>query len=92
MIVNGGIAEGSDAEEVLTSGAGDLCAIGRPIFAHPDWPHIIRSGEPYDWTPFDRKYVIDPPRDHALGYPCNLEAPDWDPDLSKRRREGWMPS
>lgn len=90
VIVNGGIAEGSDAEEVLTSGAGDLCAVGRPIFAHPDWPHIIRSGEPYDWTPFDRKYVIDPPRDHAQGYPCNLEAPDWDPDLSKRRREGWM--
>ncbi len=85
MIVNGGIAEGADAEKVVTSGAGDLCAIGRPLFAHPDWPHIIRSGEAYDWTPFDRKYVICPPVDYAHCYPADLRRPNWNPDLSSRR-------
>ena len=90
VIVNGGIAEGADAERVLTSGAGDLCAVGRPLFAHPDWPHIVRSGEPYPWTEFDRKYVLRPPGDLALGYPLNLQPPDWDPDPAKRRQPGWM--
>jgi N-ethylmaleimide reductase len=72
MIVNGGIAEGAHAEEVMESGAGDLVAVGRPLFAHPDWPHIIRSGETYAWTPFDRRYVIKPPNDLALAYPSEL--------------------
>ena len=90
VIVNGGIAEGAHAEAVLTTGAGDLCAVGRPLFAHPDWPHIIRSGEPYDWAPFDRQYVIRPPVDYTLGYPFNLVAPNWNPDLTRRRRAGWM--
>ncbi len=89
MIVNGGIAEGADCEKVLESGAGDLCAVGRPLFAHPDWPHIIRSGEAYDWIPFDRKYVICPPVDFRHGYPANLVTPNWDPDTSKRRKPGW---
>ena len=90
MIVNGGIADGAGAEEVLDSGAGDLCAVGRPLFAHPDWPHIIRSGEPYDWLPFDRKYVINAPVDYRHVYPANLLVPVWDPDISKRRKPGWM--
>ena len=90
VIVNGGIAEGAHAQAALTSGAGDLCAVGRPLFAHPDWPHIIRSGEAYDWTPFDRQYVIKPPVDYTLGYPFNLTAPDWNPDLTRRRSAGWM--
>lgn len=85
MIVNGGIADGADAEAVLESGAGDLCAVGRPLFAHPDWPHIIRSGEPFDWIPFDRKYVICPPVDYRYAYPADQVVPDWDPDFSKRR-------
>lgn len=90
LIVNGGIADGAGAEEVFDSGAGDLCAIGRPLFAHPDWAHIIRSGEAYDWLPFDRKYVICPPVDYRQGYPANLLVPDWNPDTSKRRKPGWM--
>ena len=90
MIVNGGIAEGAHAETVVASGAGDLCAIGRPIFAHPDWPYIVRAGEPYDWVPFDRKYVIKPSYDYALGYPFELKASNWDPDVEKRRRPGWL--
>lgn len=90
MIVNGGIADGADAEEVFDSGAGDLCAVGRPLFAHPDWPHIIRSGESYDWLPFDRKYVINAPVDYRHVYPANLLVPVWDPDISKRRKPGWM--
>lgn len=85
MIVNGGIAEGAHAEKVVTSGAGDLCAVGRPLFAHPDWPHIIRSGEAYDWTTFDRKYVICPPVDYAYCYPSDLRHPDWNPDTTRRR-------
>ncbi|MGD9913905.1 MAG: hypothetical protein AB7S80_07475 [Rhizobiaceae bacterium] len=90
MIVNGGVADGADAEEVLNSGAGELVAVGRPLFAQPDWPHIIRSGEAYNWAPFDRKYVIKPPYDYEHGYPVGLPAVDWDPDLTKRRRAGWM--
>ena len=90
MIVNGGVANGADAEEILTSGNGDLVAVGRPLFAHPDWPHIIRSGETYDWVPFNRRYVIKPPYDYALGYPFELPVLDWDPDLTKRRTAGWM--
>jgi len=85
MIVNGGIAEGTHTEKVVTSGAGDLCAVGRPLFAHPDWPHIIRSGETFDWTPFDRKYVVCPPVDYAYCYPADRRQPDWDPDTTRRR-------
>jgi 2,4-dienoyl-CoA reductase-like NADH-dependent reductase (Old Yellow Enzyme family) len=85
MITNGGIADGAHAEHAITSGAADLCAVGRPLFAHPDWPYIVRAGEPYNWTEFDRKYVIKPSYDYACGYPLDLAVPDWDPDVSKRR-------
>ena len=47
VIANGGIGDGAAAEAALTSGAADLVAIGRPIFAQPDWPYIVRSGAPY---------------------------------------------
>lgn len=77
VIVNGGIAEGAQAETALTSGAGDLVALGRPLFAHPDWPYIVRSGAAYDWLPFDRKYVIQPPLDFGLAYPMGLVDPEW---------------
>ncbi len=90
MIVNGGIAEGKHAETVIASGAGDLCAVGRPLFAHPDWPHIIRSGEAYDWIPFDRKYVVSPPIDYRYAYPADRVVPDWNPDTTKRRKPAWM--
>ena len=85
MITNGGIAEGEHAEHAITSGAADLCAVGRPLFAHPDWPYIVRAGEPYNWTEFDRKYVVKPSYDYACGYPLDLAVPDWDPDFSKGR-------
>lgn len=90
MIVNGGIADGPAAQEVIASGGCDLCAVGRPLFAHPDWPHIIRSGEAYPWTRFDRKYVIKPPYDYEHGYPLGLPEVRWDPDVTRRRRAGWM--
>ncbi|WP_159097888.1 NADH:flavin oxidoreductase [Aminobacter sp. MSH1] len=90
VIVNGGIAEGADAEEALSSGAGDLVAVGRPLFAHPDWPHIIRSGEKYDWAPFDRKYVINPPYDYGYAYPHGLPVTSWNPDISCRRSANWL--
>lgn len=77
VITNGGIAEGVQAEAALTSGAADMVAIGRPIFAHPDWPYIVRSGAPYPWLPFDRKYVIQPPLDFGHAYPMGLTDPHW---------------
>lgn len=85
MIVNGGISEGEHAEEIINSGAGDLCAVGRPVMAHPDWPYIVRSGVPYPWIEFDRKYVIKPSYDYSHGYPLDLKKTIWDPDLTKRR-------
>jgi len=77
MIVNGGIGDGPEAESCLASGAGDMVAIGRPSFTHPDWPYIVRSGVPYDWLPFDRKYVIQPPLDFGIAYPTALKDPKW---------------
>lgn len=77
MITNGGIADGPQAEAALTRGAADMVAIGRPIFAQPDWPYIVRSGAAYDWAPFDRKYVIRPPLDYGLAYPLALTDPNW---------------
>lgn len=77
MITNGGIADGPQAEDALVSGAADMVAIGRPIFAHPDWPYIVRSGAPYPWLPFDRKYVIQPPLDFGHAYPMGLVDPHW---------------
>jgi 2,4-dienoyl-CoA reductase-like NADH-dependent reductase (Old Yellow Enzyme family) len=85
VIVNGGISEGAQAEAVMDSGAGVAAVVGRPLFAHPDWPHIIRSGMAYDWTPFDRKYVINAPVDLAVSYPADRRVPEWDPDVTKRR-------
>ena len=86
MLVNGGITDGKDAKLVLDTEAGDAVVVGRPLFAHPDWPHIIRSGIPYKWSEFDRKYVVQPPVDLSLCYPMDRLIPDWDPDFSKRRK------
>ena len=85
MLVNGGIADGPGAEAVFETGAGDAAVVGRPLFAHPDWPHIIRSGMEYPWAEFDRKYVIQPPVDLAHCFPMDRIVPDWDPDPAKRR-------
>ena len=77
IITNGGIADGPQSESALTSGAADVVAIGRPLFAHPDWPYIVRSGVDYPWLPFDRKYVVQPPLDLGLAYPMGLLDPEW---------------
>ena len=87
IIVNGGISEGKDIEEIITSGSGVIGAVGRPLFAHPDWPYIIRSGEQYPWIEFDRKYVVKPTYDYKYGYPLDLKKSSWNPDLSKRRKK-----
>ncbi|MCY4209374.1 MAG: hypothetical protein OXD29_15690 [Roseovarius sp.] len=84
MLVNGGIADGPSAEAVFDSRTGVAVVVGRPLFAQPDWPHIIRSGMAYPWTEFDRKYVIQPPVDLATKYPMDRRIPDWNPDTSKR--------
>lgn len=90
VIVNGGIADGPTAEAVFEAEAGDLVAVGRPLFAHPDWPHIVRSGLPYDWAPFDRRDVVAPQLDHGLAYPGPHRVPDWPADPAARRAPGWM--
>ena len=90
MIVNGGIAEAADVEAAIAAGAGELLAVGRPLFAQPDWPYIIRSGAAYEWAPFDRKYVIRPAYDYSYDYPHDLPRDDWDPDLKKRRPKHWL--
>jgi 2,4-dienoyl-CoA reductase-like NADH-dependent reductase (Old Yellow Enzyme family) len=85
MLVNGGIADGTGAEAVFDTQSGDAVVVGRPLFAQPDWPHIIRSGMDYPWTEFDRKYVIQPPVDLDVCYPVDRYITNWDSDLSKRR-------
>ena len=77
MIANGGFAQGPDAEAAIVNGAADMVAVGRPIFANPDWPQMVRSGHPVELVPFDRKYVIKPPIDFAYSYPANYAAPAW---------------
>jgi 2,4-dienoyl-CoA reductase-like NADH-dependent reductase (Old Yellow Enzyme family) len=77
VITNGGIADGPGAEAALTSGAADMVAVGRPIFAHPDWAYLVRSGADYPWLAFDRKYVIQPPLDYGYAYPMGLQDPKW---------------
>ena len=77
VIVNGGVADGAEADAVLAAGAGEMVAIGRPSFAHPDWPFIVASGMPYPWAEFDRKYVVRPPLDYGHSYPLGLVDPKW---------------
>ena len=79
VITNGGIADGAEAESCLTSGGGDMVAVGRPSLTHPDWPYIVRSGAAYNWLPFDRKYVIRPSLDYGIAYPVALQDPKWTP-------------
>ncbi len=77
VITNGGIADGAEAEACLKEAGGDMVAIGRQSFTHPDWPYIVRSGQPYNWLPFDRKYVIRPALDYGIAYPTALQDPKW---------------
>ncbi|GAN78064.1 NADH:flavin oxidoreductase [Acidisphaera rubrifaciens HS-AP3] len=77
MIANGGIDQGAEAEAALADGAADLVAVGRPMFANPDWPQMVRAGVPVDLVPFDRSYVIRPPLDHAHADPRATVPPDW---------------
>ena len=77
VITNGGIADGAEAEACLQEGGGDMVAVGRQSFTHPDWPYIVRSGQRYNWLPFDRKYVIRPGLDYGIAYPTALQDPKW---------------
>ncbi len=87
MITNGGVAEGQHGEDAIVGEAADLVAVGRPIFAQPDWPYIVRAGEPYNWAEFDRKYVVKPSYDYTYSYPLDLKKTYWNPDITKRRRK-----
>ena len=87
LITNGNIFDGDTAEEVINKNAGDIVAVGRPLFAHPDWVYIVASGIPYDWMEFDRKYVIRPPYDYSYSYPSGLPKRDWSPDAKLEREK-----
>ncbi len=86
IITNGGIYDGETAEEALKSGGADLIAIGRPLFAQPDWAYIVASGMPYNWVEFNRKYVIKPPYDYSYAYPTSLPNVNWPPDQDFRKK------
>ena len=58
----------------------EIALAGGPIFAHPDWAYIVRTGQPYPWCGFDRKYVIRPPLDYGHAYPLGLADPKWATD------------
>ncbi len=77
MITNGGIAQGPDAEAALANGAADIVAVGRPMFANPDWPQMVRAGGKVELVPFDRKYVVRPPLDYGYAYPGEPPVPVW---------------
>lgn len=85
FITNGNIFDGATAEEVFSHDAGDMVAVGRPIFAHPDWAYIVASGMDYDWMEFDRKYVIKPAYDYSYAYPTGLPDRDWSPEAKIKR-------
>ncbi len=85
LITNGGIFDGETAENAINSGGADIVAVGRPLFAHPDWPFIVASGMPYNWMEFDRKYVVKPPYDYSYGYPTNLPRLNWPPNENFRK-------
>jgi 2,4-dienoyl-CoA reductase-like NADH-dependent reductase (Old Yellow Enzyme family) len=77
MITNGGIAQGGDAEAAIVEGAADMVAVGRPMFANPDWPQMVRAGRPVELVAFDRHYVVRPPLDYGYVYPGEPPVPDW---------------
>lgn len=60
VIVNGGVHDRSAADRVLSSRAGDMVAVDRPLFANPDWARLVRDGGPVDWVPFERRWVVAP--------------------------------
>jgi 2,4-dienoyl-CoA reductase-like NADH-dependent reductase (Old Yellow Enzyme family) len=70
---------------VLYNDDGDMVALGRPIFQHPDWAYIVASGMDYDWMEFDRKYVIKPAYDYSYAYPTGLPDRDWSPEAKIKR-------
>jgi 2,4-dienoyl-CoA reductase-like NADH-dependent reductase (Old Yellow Enzyme family) len=77
MITNGGIAQGGDAEAAIAGGAADMVAVGRPMFANPDWPQMVRAGRPVALVRFDRTYVVRPPLDYGYAYPGEPPVPVW---------------
>lgn len=60
VIVNGGVHSRAAADRVLATGAGDMVAVGRPLFANPDWARIVRDCGPAEWVPFERRWVVAP--------------------------------
>ncbi len=51
VIASGSITMPDLAEEVLEQGKGDFIALGRPLWADPQWPKKVMEGRPEDVKP-----------------------------------------
>lgn len=51
IIASGSITLPEYAEDIIASGKGDFVALGRPLWADPEWPNKAESGHPEDICP-----------------------------------------
>ncbi len=57
VICNGGITVPELAEEILATGKADFVAIGRPLWADPEWPNKAREGRVNEIRPCVRQNI-----------------------------------
>jgi 2,4-dienoyl-CoA reductase-like NADH-dependent reductase (Old Yellow Enzyme family)/thioredoxin reductase len=57
VICNGGITVPELAEEILATGKADFIAIGRPLWADPEWPNKAREGRFMEIRPCVRQDI-----------------------------------
>jgi 2,4-dienoyl-CoA reductase-like NADH-dependent reductase (Old Yellow Enzyme family)/thioredoxin reductase len=57
VICNGGITVPELAEEILATGKADFVAIGRPLWADPEWPNKAREGRVDEIRPCVRQNI-----------------------------------
>lgn len=51
IIASGSITLPEYAEDIIASGKGDFVALGRPLWADPEWPNKAAAGHPEDICP-----------------------------------------
>lgn len=57
VICNGGITVPELAEEILATGKADFVALGRPLWADPEWPNKAREGRANEIRPCVRQGI-----------------------------------
>ena len=57
IICNGGITVPELAEEILAAGKADFVALGRPLWADPEWPNKAREGRANEIRPCVRQGI-----------------------------------